>query len=73
MDPGTGAKAKLTPANRILATVPHLRKLATMDLLGQLFGVTAKTISRHRGIPRSRPHPNGDQRDELMICGPYNG
>ncbi|WP_405624292.1 transposase family protein [Streptomyces sp. NBC_00076] len=44
--PGTGAKAKLTPAERILATVLHLRKLATMDLLGQLFGVTAPTISR---------------------------
>ncbi|WP_348541033.1 transposase family protein [Streptomyces sp. SAI-041] len=44
--PGTGAKAKLTQADRILATVLHLRKLATMDLLGQLFGVTAMTISR---------------------------
>lgn len=44
--PGTGAKAKLTPAERILATVLHLRKLATMDLLGELFGVTAMTISR---------------------------
>ncbi|WP_327745477.1 ISAzo13 family transposase [Streptomyces europaeiscabiei] len=44
--PGTGVKAKLTPADRILATVLHLRKLATMDLLGQLFGVTAPTISR---------------------------
>ena len=44
--PGTGAKAKLTPADRVLATVLHLRKLATMDLLGQLFGVTAMTISR---------------------------
>jgi transposase len=44
--PGAGAKAKLTPAERILATVLHLRKLATMDLLGQLFGVTAMTISR---------------------------
>lgn len=44
--PGTGAKAKLTPADRILVTVLHLRKLATMDLLGQLFGVTAMTISR---------------------------
>ncbi len=43
--PGTGAKAKLTPADRILVTVLHLRKLATMDLLGQLFGVTAMTIS----------------------------
>ncbi|MEV7737324.1 hypothetical protein AB0O75_35490 [Streptomyces sp. NPDC088921] len=32
--PGTGAKAKLTPAERILATVLHLRKLAIMDLLG---------------------------------------
>ncbi|MFF2134157.1 ISAzo13 family transposase [Streptomyces olivochromogenes] len=45
---GTGAKAKLTPADRILVTVLHLRKLATMDLLGQLFGVTAMTISRAR-------------------------
>ncbi|MFI6551359.1 hypothetical protein ACIBO9_49860 [Streptomyces prunicolor] len=27
-------------------TVLQLRKLATMDLLGQLFGVTAMTISR---------------------------
>ncbi|MFJ9351177.1 ISAzo13 family transposase [Streptomyces sp. NPDC101237] len=43
---GTGAKAKLTPADRVLVTVLHLRKLATMDLLGQLFGVTAMTISR---------------------------
>jgi transposase len=44
--PGTGAKAKLTPAQRILVTVLHLRRLATMDLLGQLFGVTAVTICR---------------------------
>jgi transposase len=44
--PGTGAKAKLNPADRILATVLHLRKLATMHLLGQLFGVTAMTICR---------------------------
>ncbi|MFJ9543835.1 ISAzo13 family transposase [Streptomyces sp. NPDC101225] len=44
--PGTGAKAKLAPADRILVTVLHLRKLATMDLLGELFGVTAMTISR---------------------------
>ncbi|WUP61235.1 transposase family protein [Streptomyces sp. NBC_00258] len=34
------------PADRVLATVLHLRKLATMDLLGQLFGVTAMTINR---------------------------
>ncbi|WP_393073308.1 ISAzo13 family transposase [Streptomyces sp. LN704] len=44
--PGTGAKAKLTPADRVLVTILHLRKLATMDLLGQLFGVTAMTVSR---------------------------
>nr|WP_179436760.1 transposase family protein [Streptomyces sp. Ag82_O1-15] len=43
---GTGAKAKLAPADRILVTVLYLRKLATIDLLGQLFGVTAMTISR---------------------------
>ncbi|MFC3577434.1 transposase family protein [Streptomyces yaanensis] len=35
-----------SPADRILVTVLYLRKLATMDLLGQLFGVTAMTISR---------------------------
>lgn len=44
--PGTGAKAKLTPADRILATVLHLRKLATVNLLGQLFNVSGVTISR---------------------------
>lgn len=44
--PGTGAKAKLTYADRVLVTVLHLRKLATMDLLGQLFNTTAMTISR---------------------------
>lgn len=44
--PGAGAKPKLTPADRILATVLHLRKLATTELLGQLFGVTKVTISR---------------------------
>jgi hypothetical protein len=44
--PGTGAKARLTPADRILATVLHQRKLATTELLGQLFAVTAMTISR---------------------------
>jgi hypothetical protein len=44
--PGTGAKAKLTPADRILVTVLHLPKLATTDLLGQLFAVTAMTTSR---------------------------
>ncbi|MFJ8493186.1 transposase family protein [Streptomyces sp. NPDC094038] len=44
--PGAGAKAKLTSADRVLATVLHLRKLATMALLGQLFNTTAMTISR---------------------------
>ncbi|MFD4024081.1 ISAzo13 family transposase [Streptomyces sp. NPDC058576] len=44
--PGTGAKPQLTSADRVLATVLHLRKLATMDLLGQLFNTTAMTISR---------------------------
>ncbi|MEU5328919.1 transposase family protein [Streptomyces parvus] len=44
--PGTGAKPKLTSADRVLATVLHLRKLATMNLLGQLFNTTAMTISR---------------------------
>ncbi len=44
--PGAGAKAKLTPADRVLVTVVHLRKIATMDLLGQLFNTTAMTVSR---------------------------
>ncbi|MER5532926.1 transposase family protein [Streptomyces mirabilis] len=66
--PGTGAKATLTPANRILVTVLHLRKFATMDLLGQLFGVTAMTISR--ASQEVQPLLNEDRRDELIICGP---
>ncbi len=44
--PGAGAKAKLTSADRVLATVLHLRKLAPMHLLGRLFNTTAMTISR---------------------------
>ncbi|GGZ07021.1 transposase family protein [Streptomyces nitrosporeus] len=44
--PGTGAKAKLTSADRVLVTVLHLRKLAPTHLLGQLFNTTAMTISR---------------------------
>ncbi|MFJ2094630.1 hypothetical protein ACIOEW_36040 [Streptomyces sp. NPDC087901] len=44
--PGAGAKAKLTSADRVLATVLHMRKLAPMHLLGQLFNTTAMTISR---------------------------
>jgi len=44
---GTGAPTKLTPAERILATVLYQRKLATLELLGELFGVTSMTISRH--------------------------
>jgi len=45
-DTGAGAKAKLTSADRVLVAALHLRKLATMDLLGQLFNTTAMTISR---------------------------
>jgi hypothetical protein len=44
--PGAGATVKLTSAHRVLVTVLHLRKLATMDPLGQLFNTTAMTISR---------------------------
>lgn len=46
MAPGAGAKAKLTSADRVLVTVLHLRKLATMDLLGRLFNTIAMTVSR---------------------------
>ncbi|MGX1117304.1 hypothetical protein RKD37_002667 [Streptomyces ambofaciens] len=48
--PGTGAKPKLTSADQVLATVLHLRKLATMDLLGQLF----KDFPRKRRGRRER-------------------
>ncbi len=51
--PGAGAKAKLTSADRVLVTLLHLRKLATMDLLGQLFNTTAMTISR--AVKDTRP------------------
>ncbi|MEV0375016.1 transposase family protein, partial [Streptomyces sp. NPDC050636] len=37
---------KLTTADRVLATVLYLRKLGTRDLLAQLFGVNASTLTR---------------------------
>ncbi|MCQ4085214.1 ISAzo13 family transposase, partial [Streptomyces sp. RB6PN25] len=43
--PGAGAKPKLPPADRILATVLYLRKLGTQDLIGQLFAVNRSTIT----------------------------
>ncbi|WP_446447195.1 ISAzo13 family transposase [Streptomyces hydrogenans] len=43
---GAGAKDKLTTADRVLATVLYLRKLGTRDLIAQLFGVNASTITR---------------------------
>ncbi|MFE4583406.1 ISAzo13 family transposase, partial [Streptomyces chartreusis] len=43
---GAGAKAKLTTADRVLATVLYLRKLGTRDLLAQLFGVNGSTLTR---------------------------
>ncbi|WP_232485581.1 hypothetical protein [Streptomyces fildesensis] len=36
----------LTSAERVLATVRHLRRLAPMGLPGQLFNTTAMIISR---------------------------
>nr|WP_260611465.1 ISAzo13 family transposase [Streptomyces sp. WAC04770] len=43
---GAGAKDKLTAPDRVLATVLYLRKLGTRDLIAQLFGVNASTITR---------------------------
>jgi hypothetical protein len=43
---GAGASDKLAPADRILATVPYLRKLGTHELFGQLFAVHSSTITR---------------------------
>ncbi|MER7598471.1 ISAzo13 family transposase [Streptomyces hydrogenans] len=43
---GAGAKDKLTAAHRVLATILYLRKLGTRDLIAQLFGVNASTITR---------------------------
>jgi hypothetical protein len=57
--PGTGAKARLTPAERILVTVLYLRKLATQELLGGLFGVTAMTVSRAIREVRPLLHTHG--------------
>ena len=57
--PGTGAKASLTPAERILVTVLYLRKLATQELLGDLFGVTAMTVSRAIREVRPLLHTHG--------------
>lgn len=69
--PGTGAKAKLAPADRILITVLRLRKLATMDLLGRLFGVTAMTISHAKQLVRPlRPTKKQDQESTLVTCTP---
>ena len=44
--PDPAAKAKLAPADRVVITVLYQRKLAGQDLLAELFGVTAMTISR---------------------------
>ena len=41
-----GRAPKLTPAQRILAIVLYLRKLANLNLLGELFDVTPMTVSR---------------------------
>ncbi len=53
--PGAGPKDKLTHADRILATVLYLHKLASQHLLGRLFGVTTMTISRT--VREVRPLP----------------
>jgi peptidoglycan/xylan/chitin deacetylase (PgdA/CDA1 family) len=50
--PGAGATPKLSPADRILATVLYLRKLGTQELLGQLFEVDRKTITDAIGLVR---------------------
>ncbi|MBW5484615.1 hypothetical protein GPJ59_22730 [Streptomyces bambusae] len=42
---GAGAKDKLAPPDRILATVLYLRKLGTQELLGELFYVDRSTIT----------------------------
>ncbi|MFD3874213.1 transposase family protein [Streptomyces sp. NPDC058623] len=51
----------MTPAERILSTVLHLRKLANMDLLGQLFGVSAVTICRASNELRPLLEAHGHQ------------
>ncbi|MEU3550587.1 ISAzo13 family transposase [Streptomyces longwoodensis] len=43
---GAGAKDKLTTGDRVLATVLYQRKLGTRELLAQLFGVNASTLTR---------------------------
>jgi hypothetical protein len=43
--PGAGAKAKLSDPERVLATVLHLRKIGTQELIGKLFAVDRSTIT----------------------------
>lgn len=50
---GAGAKDRLDPADRILATILYLRRLGTQELLGRLFGVDRSTITR--AIAEVRP------------------
>ena len=61
-DPGTRAKATPTPADRVLVTLPHLRKLATMNLPGQPINTTATTINcavkDARPLLEAHGHPN---------------
>jgi hypothetical protein len=52
---GAGARDKLSDADRILATVPCLRKIGTRNLLARLFGVTGSTLTR--AIQEVRPLP----------------
>lgn len=51
--PGAGAKDRLDPADRILATILYLRGLGAQELLGRLFGVDRSTITR--AIAEVRP------------------
>jgi hypothetical protein len=50
---GAGPKDKLTPADRVLATILYLRKLCTHAVLGQLFAVDRDTITR--AVKETRP------------------
>jgi len=50
---GAGPKDKLTPADRVLATVLYLRKLCTHAVLGQLFAVDSGTVTR--AVNETRP------------------
>jgi hypothetical protein len=56
---GAGAPAKLTDADRVLATVLYLRRLCTQTVLAELFGVDRSVITKAIRDVRPLLHQHG--------------